>query len=244
MRSATKGIRFLGSICLLLAVSTPLISQSTTGRILGEVVDPSGAALVGATVTVTDTQRATSRVVQTDSSGNYAVPNLVPGVYAVRAEAKGFKAVEHPNLRVEVATDLTVDLTLPTGDVRQTVVVTDDVPLVNLTTATLGGTLSNREINDLPLNGRNYENLLQLRPGVIRYPGGGFSTTSANGLRVKITLISSMVCSTASHFLAKASSTELASLVTRRRFCRLTPSRNSICSRILQRNMGGSRARS
>lgn len=185
MRSAMKGIRFLGSICLLLAVSTPLISQSTTGRILGEVVDPSGAALAGATVTVTDTQRATSRVVQTDSSGNYAVPNLVPGVYAVRAEAKGFKAVERPNIQVEVATYLTVDLTLPTGDVRQTVVVTDEVPLVNLTTATLGGTLSNKEINDLPLNGRNYENLLQLRPGVIRYPGGGFSTTSANGLRAE-----------------------------------------------------------
>jgi Carboxypeptidase regulatory-like domain len=137
MRSATKGIRFLGSICLLLAVSPPLISQTTTGRILGEVFDSSGAALAGATVTVTDTQRATSRVVQTDSSGNYAVPNLVPGVYGVRAEAKGFKAVERPNIRVEVATDLTVDLTLPPGDVRQTVVVTDDVPLVNLTTASV-----------------------------------------------------------------------------------------------------------
>ena len=53
------------------------------------------------------------------------------------------------------------------------------------TSSTLGGTLSNKEINDLPLNGRNYENLLQLRPGVIRYPGGGFSTTSTNGLRAE-----------------------------------------------------------
>jgi len=53
------------------------------------------------------------------------------------------------------------------------------------TSSTLGGTLSNKEINDLPLNGRNYENLLQLRPGVVRYPGGGFSTTSANGLRAE-----------------------------------------------------------
>src|SRR4029077_15875872 len=58
-------------------------------------------------------------------------------------------------------------------------------PLVNATSSTLGGTLSNKEINDLPLNGRNYENLLQLRPGVVRYPGGGFSTTSTNGLRAE-----------------------------------------------------------
>ena len=59
------------------------------------------------------------------------------------------------------------------------------MPLLNTTSSTLGGTLSNKEINDLPLNGRNYENLLQLRPGVMRYPGGGFSTTSANGLRAE-----------------------------------------------------------
>jgi len=82
---------------------------------------------------------------------------------------------------VEVAQDLRVDITLPAGQVSETVVVTDEVPLVDTTSSTLGGTLSNAEINDLPLNGRNYENLLQLRPGVERYPGGGFSTTSTNG---------------------------------------------------------------
>jgi len=86
---------------------------------------------------------------------------------------------------VEVAGDLRVDILLPTGQVSETVIVTDEVPLVNITSATLGGTLSNAEINDLPLNGRNYENLLQLRPGVMRYPGGGFSTTSTNGLRAE-----------------------------------------------------------
>ena len=57
--------------------------------------------------------------------------------------------------------------------------------LLNTTSSTLGGTLSNETINDLPLNGRNFENLLQLRPGVMRYPGGGFSTTSTNGLRAE-----------------------------------------------------------
>src|SRR6266851_5436150 len=146
MRSATKGIQVLGLACLALAIAVPVFSQTTTGRILGEVHDQTGAALAGATVTVTDVERATKRT---------------------------------------AATDVTVDMSLPPGDVKETVIVTDEVPLVNTTSSTLGGTLSNKEINDLPLNGRNYENLLQLRPGVERYPGGGFSTTSANGLRAE-----------------------------------------------------------
>jgi hypothetical protein len=93
--------------------------------------------------------------------------------------------VERQDIQIEVATDVTVDIPLSPGDVKETIVVTSEVPLVNTTSSTLGGTLSNKEINDLPLNGRNYENLLQLRPGVVRYPGGGFSTTSANGLRAE-----------------------------------------------------------
>src|SRR5882762_2884667 len=185
MRSAMKGIRIWGFACLVLATAAPLFSQSTTGRILGEVRDQSGAALAGASVTVTDVQRATKRTVAADESGAYVVSNLTPSVYTVRAEAKGFKTVERPNVTVEVATDVTVDVALPPGNVTETIVVTGDVPLVNTTSSTLGGTLSNKEINDLPLNGRNYENLLQLRPGVVRYPGGGFSTTSTNGLRAE-----------------------------------------------------------
>jgi hypothetical protein len=185
MRSASKGIPFLGFTCLLLVAALPAHTQTTTGRILGEIHDQTGAAVAGATVTVTDVQRATKRTVQSDESGAYAIPSLAPSIYTVRAEAGGFKAVERPNVQVEVATDVNVDITLSPGSVKETVVVTDEVPLVNSTSSTLGGTLSNKEINDLPLNGRNYENLLQLRPGVVRYPGGGFSTTSANGLRAE-----------------------------------------------------------
>ena len=91
--------------------------------------------------------------------------------------------MERPNIVVEVAQDLRVDMALPTGGVNETVVVTDEVPLIESVSSTLGGTLSNAEINDLPLNGRNYENLLQLRPGVFRFPGGGPDTSSTNGLR-------------------------------------------------------------
>jgi Carboxypeptidase regulatory-like domain/TonB dependent receptor len=185
MHSPLNRIRVAGVLCLLLLATVPAFSQSTTGRILGSVTDPSGAGVAGAAVVITDIQRGTTRAVATDASGDYAAPDLQPGVYKLKAEAKGFKTVERINLVIEVAQDVRVDVILPPGQVSEIVVVTDEVPLVDSTSSTLGGTLSNSEINDLPLNGRNYENLLQLRPGVVRYPGGGFSTTSTNGLRAE-----------------------------------------------------------
>ena len=153
--------------------------------ILGSISDQSGAAVTGATVVVTDVDRGTSRTLTTDQAGAYVAADLTPGTYKIHVEAKGFKSLERPNVVIEVATDVRADFALQPGQVTETVVVEEEVPLVNTTSATLGGTLSNKEINDLPLNGRNYENLLQLRPGVVRYPGGGFSTTSANGLRAE-----------------------------------------------------------
>jgi Carboxypeptidase regulatory-like domain/TonB dependent receptor len=167
----------------LFSISTQ--GQSTTGRILGTLTDQSGAAVRGASVVITDVQRGTSRTMTTDETGGYAGPDLQPGTYRIRVEVKGFKSVERPNVQIEVATDVRVDFTLQPGQVSETVTITEEVPLINPTSATLGGTLSNKEINDLPLNGRNYENLLQLRPGVMRYPGGGFSTTSTDGLRAE-----------------------------------------------------------
>ena len=173
------------TILMLSLLALPVLGQSTSGRILGSVNDQSGAAVAGATVVVTDMQRGTSRTLTTDEAGTYVAAELPPGTYKIHVEAKGFKTLERPNVLIEVATDVRADFALQPGQVTETVVVEEDVPLVNTTSATLGGTLSNKEINDLPLNGRNYQNLLQLRPGVMRYPGGGFSTTSANGLRAE-----------------------------------------------------------
>src|SRR5579863_81528 len=168
-----------------LLLATSVIGQTTAGRILGTLTDQSGAAVPGASVVVSDVERGTSRTVTSDESGEYAVPNLQPGSYKIHVEAKGFKVAERPNVQIEVASDVRADFALQPGQVSEMVVVEEDVPLLNTTSSTLGGTLSNREINDLPLNGRNYENLLQLRPGIMRYPGGGFSTTSSNGLRAE-----------------------------------------------------------
>src|SRR6202049_4078701 len=185
MCSPTKAIRLVGLSIGIFLACLPLSAQTYTGRILGTVTDQTGAALAGAQVVITDMQRGVTRTLTTDQAGAYVAPDLSPGVYKIRAEAKGFKSVERLNIELEVAKDARIDLTLQPGQVSETVVVSGEIPLVDTTSSTLGGTLSNEAINDLPLNGRNYENLLQLRPGVTRYPGGGFSTTSTNGLRAE-----------------------------------------------------------
>src|SRR6202046_1604222 len=169
----------------MLLLCLPVFSQSSMGRILGDVRDQSDAAIVGATVVITDVERGVSRTLVTDGDGEYLAPDLEPGLYTVTVANSGFKRFERTNVQVEVATDVRIDVVLQTGDAAQTVIVNEEVPMLNTTSSTLGGTLNNAEITDLPLNGRNYENLLQLRPGVVRYPGGGFSTTSTDGLRAE-----------------------------------------------------------
>ncbi len=109
MHFRVKGARALALACLVFAISVPLSSQTTTGRIIGNVHDQTGAAVAGANLTITDIQRGTVRNATTDDSGGYVVSNLTPGVYTLHVEAKGFKTVERRNIQVEVATDLTVE---------------------------------------------------------------------------------------------------------------------------------------
>jgi len=158
-------------------------SQGSAGRIIGSVTDQSGGALAGATVTVLDVQRGIPRTLITDQSGEYVAPSLLPGTYTVRAEFKGFKTIERQKIALEVNQDIRVDLSLEPGEQTQTITVTEELPLIETTNASLGGTLSNETINDLPMMGRSYQNLLTLRPGMMIYPGGGGWTMSTNGSR-------------------------------------------------------------
>src|ERR1700704_349022 len=176
------------ALCLCMGVLLacgPAFSQGNQGRILGTITDKTGGVISGATVTVKDVERGISRDLTTGDSGEYNAPNLLPGTYTVRAESKGFKAIEQQKILVEVGKEVRVDLSLQPGEVSQTITITEALPLVETSNATLGGTLSNQTINDLPLNGRNYINLLTLRPGMTVYPGGGGSTRSANGSRTE-----------------------------------------------------------
>ncbi len=176
-------IKFLAVTFGVLLLCLPAFSQGNTGRILGTVADQSGGVVAGATVSVIDIDRGVTRTLTSDDAGEYNAPNLTPGNYTVRAEAKGFKKLERQNIVLEVGKEIRVDLTVQPGTQEQTVTVTEAVPLVETTNATLGGTLENAEIADLPLNGRDYQNLLSLRPGVMLQPGGGPWTQSTNGVR-------------------------------------------------------------
>jgi len=173
----------LGAGLLLLAASVPLFSQGSQGRISGTVADQSGAAIPGARVTITDEQRNVSRTLTTDSAGAYAAPDLIPSTYDLHVEFQGFKGADRRDLTLEVAQDLRLDVAMQTGEQSETVVVTAEAATLNTTNAELGGSLSNQVINDLPLNGRNFENLLDLRPGVVKYPGNAGWTQATNGLR-------------------------------------------------------------
>ena len=176
-----KAPHFVAAAIAVFLISLPLMSQSNQGRISGGVFDQTGGAIAGASLTVTDVARGVARPLTTDSAGEYSASALLPGTYTVRAEAKGFKTVEHTNVLVQVGQDIRIDLTLQAGEQAQTVTVTAEIPLVETTNATLGGALSNETINDLPLNGRDFTRMIQLRPGVVSYPGGGDHSDVANG---------------------------------------------------------------
>ncbi len=185
MQTPTRGnaIRvFFVSIAALL-FTAPVFSQANLGRILGAVKDQSGGVIAGATATVTDVQRGISRTLTTDSEGGYSAPNLIPGSYTVRVEAPGFNSVERKDIVVEVGSDVRVDIALQPGSQAQTVTVTGEVPMIDTTSATLGQTLDNQAISDLPVNGRNYQELLSLKPGIEAKPGGGTGAYLTNGGR-------------------------------------------------------------
>ncbi len=169
----------LGIVTLLFCL--PSFSQTNLGRIFGTVTDQSGGVIVGAKVTVIDTARGINRALMTDDAGQYNAPNLIPGAYTVRVEAPGFQAFERQNVGVEVGQELHVDATLQPGAQTQTVTVTESVPLVTTTSAVVTSTIENRDINQLPLNGRNFQSMTDFRPGVQTKPGGGTDDRFSNG---------------------------------------------------------------
>src|SRR3984957_12198862 len=171
------------AIVALFILPSFLLAQVNQGRLIGTVTDQSGGVIAGATVTVTDVQKNVSRTLTTDSAGEYVAPNLDPDTYAVRVESKGFKTFTRDGMQLGVGQDASVDVTLQPGEQTQTVTVTEALPLIETTNATLTGTVDNQTVNEVPLNGRNYVNLLTLRPGFVNAPGGGATKQTAMGMR-------------------------------------------------------------
>jgi Carboxypeptidase regulatory-like domain/TonB dependent receptor len=183
LRNARNSVWLLAAIFALCFVCPPLFSQTSQGNIQGGVFDQSGGAIAGAAVTVTDVARGIARNLVADGAGQYVATNLNPGTYSVRALAKGFKVEQHNDVLVEVGETVRVDMVLQPGEQTQTVTVTGEVPAVDTSDSTLGGDVANQSINQLPLNGRNFERLLELRPGTLSAVGSGTGTTQTNGRR-------------------------------------------------------------
>ena len=135
----------------LVLVCVSLFAQGNAGRILGAITDQTGGAISGATVTVTDVQRGVARALTTDESGSFNAPNLTPGTYKVRAEFKGFKAVERDNVLLETGGEVRVDLTLQPGEQTQTITVTEAAAAGGNHQRRAGGTLQSDIVNNLPL---------------------------------------------------------------------------------------------
>jgi len=148
--------------------------------VVGTVTDPSGGALTGAAVTLTNVGTGERRQALSSSGGDYQFLNLVPGAYRVQVEQSGFKRVTRENLEVNVSGTVRADISLQLGDVTQTVEVQAAAPLLRTEDANLSQVVSSRAVEDLPVNGRNILNLTALVPGVV--PQG---TTDGNAITGK-----------------------------------------------------------
>jgi len=152
-------------VLLLLGFTNTTFAQEVTARIDGQVTDPAGAVVTSATITLTNTKTGEMRTVQSDDSGSYTVTQLQPGTYDMSVRAAGFKEYLSKSLEINVNDRKTINVPLETGAVTESVTVTAEAPLIQ-TSATIGDVVENRRVVELPLNNRNFMQLLTLVPGV------------------------------------------------------------------------------
>jgi hypothetical protein len=166
------------AVFVLVAFSIAVYAQTTisTGSIQGTVTDPSGALVAAAKVTITNQSNGRVVTVSTTSAGAYASGALTPANYVVRVEAKGFKTSEEP-VTVQVGVTASGNIKLQVGQASQVVEVQASEVQVNTEQATVQGVLTTQQIENLPINGRNFLDLAQLEPGVQIQDGGNFDPT-------------------------------------------------------------------
>ena len=170
-------------------------AQAVTGTMIGRITDGSGAVVPGVTVTLTNTGTKLTRVVTTDTDGEYTAPSLPPGRYTIVAEIPGFKSVTMPDVALGVDQRLRMDLKLEVGALTESITIEGTSPLVQTSSSELGTTVQEEQIQTLPLNGRNFVSLTRTVPGVSRgIPGANIdgagslawrasASFSANGQR-------------------------------------------------------------
>jgi hypothetical protein len=167
------------AFCCALVPAQKAWAQSDTARIQGSVLDPSGAAVPGATVTVTNRDTNAVVTVTSDGNGNFAVPALTRGNYEATATDTGFTTAVQ-DFTLDVSQAQTLNFTLQPGAQTTSVTVTDAAPLVETASSSLGEVVQGRQVTELPLNGRNFTQLALLTPGVTRGNYGN-SASGVNG---------------------------------------------------------------
>src|SRR5438067_1856380 len=171
----------------LLSVLNParMAGQATElGTIVGTVTDPQTSAVPGAKVTVTNTGTGVVREVTTDNQGNFAARSLVPGTYSVEVTAPSFQKQVQSNIKLDVGASVTLDFRLTVGQVTEQVQVTAEAVLLQTEDSSVGTVIENAQVVELPLNGRNFNNLTRLTPGVVRGTTGGGETIQGESFAV------------------------------------------------------------
>jgi len=163
----------LAVFSLLTLLASPALGQSTGGRILGRVADPSGAVLANVSVRITNQATGVARDTKTNGSGDYTFVEVAPGNYTAEFEQKGFKRNVQKDVTVDVNQAVTLNSTLQIGATAETVEVTSEAPLVDITSTQLGAVVNDRSVSQLPLNARDTYQFLQLQPGVVSTVGSG-----------------------------------------------------------------------
>lgn len=174
-------------VCLLLLLVCVCVlarAQETTGSVGGTVRDESGALIPAAAVTLTNTEGGSTRQTTTDSAGRYSVTTLPIGTYELSVEKNGFRKTVKTGIALNVNDHLVVDASLRVGNVSETTTVTATVPLLENDNGVLSGLVDAKKVTDLPLNGRNFAQLINLQAGVSTNAGGNQgSSQSVNGAR-------------------------------------------------------------
>jgi hypothetical protein len=155
------------TLAFVACFSTAMIAQEVTGTIVGTVRDANGAVVSGATVVITDTaKKVVVRTIMTNSDGDYLAPNLSPSEYSVSVEAPNFKKSVQTGVKLDVGQRRSVDIALQAGNVAETVTVEADRVAIDSTSATGGTIVSGDQAREIPVNNRNWVQLITLAPGV------------------------------------------------------------------------------
>src|SRR5260370_40214038 len=181
-----KRLQFCLAVFAVLALTFSAFAQVQNGQFTGTVTDPTGAAIANAKVTVTNPATDLNLTTTTNSSGNYTVKEVPVGAYKLTVEAAGFKTVSNNGVQVNAGTISHVDFKLQIGKASEVIEVTGAAAAVNTEDSKLASTVSSTQIQNLPLNGRNVFDLMQLSTGAVNVAGVGFENghlTVVNGLR-------------------------------------------------------------